>query len=263
MSRTARDNDELTSALDKVFSRYFEARDDPSKGKSPEGKFWGTYLQAMRDEDEERPRDWDGNTGSILTFTGLFAATIAAFVIESYKTLSPDSGDQTVLLLAQILNATTNVSTSSTTMNGIIAEPFQLSFSAVLVNVLWFCSLSIVLACALLATLVQQWSRDYTRDIKRRGVLDESLVSRAYNHVYIRMGVDRYGMDQVVNLLVALVHLSVILFAAGLLLFLFPINSTVAWCTVFVLCVLGLVYFAASLFSIFDTSCPYRTPLTY
>ncbi|KZV73605.1 hypothetical protein PENSPDRAFT_602672, partial [Peniophora sp. CONT] len=205
----------------------------------------------MKDEDEERPRDWDGNTGSILTFvrtirSGLFAATIAAFVIESYKTLSPDSGDQTVLLLSQILNATTNM-TMPSVVSGVSAEPFQVSSSAVIVNALWFCSLSIVLACALLATLVQQWSRDYTRDVKRRDVLDESLVSRAYNHVYIRMGVDRYGMDQVVNVLVALVHLSVILFAAGLLLFLFPINNAVAWCTVSVLSVLGLVYFAASL----------------
>lgn len=153
--------------------------------------------------------------------------------------------------------------TTTSPRTGISAEPFQLSSSVILVNILWFCSLLIVLACALLATLVQQWSRDYTRDIRRRDVLDESLVSRAYNHVHIRMGVDRYGMDEVVNLLVALVHLSVILFATGLLLFLFPINLAVVWCAVVVICILGLVYFAASLFSIFDTSCPYRTPLTY
>ncbi|VDB86825.1 unnamed protein product [Peniophora sp. CBMAI 1063] len=261
MSRPSRDHEELLSALDKTFSKYFEERDDPTKGKSPENKFWGTYMRAMQDEDEQRPRDWDGNTGSILTFSGLFAATVAAFVIESYHSLSPDSGDQTVLLLAHLLNATTN-STSDAVVNVVSAEPFQLSASAVLVNILWFCSLLIVLACALLATLVQQWSRDYTRDIKRRDVLDESLVSRAYNHVYIRMGVDRYGMDEVVNLLVSLVHLSVILFAIGLMLFLFPINSAVAWCSLFVLAVFGIAYCSASLLSIFDTSCPYRTPLT-
>ncbi|KZV65376.1 hypothetical protein PENSPDRAFT_586985, partial [Peniophora sp. CONT] len=121
----------------------------------------------MREEDEERPRGWDGNTGSILTFTGLFAAMVAAFVIESYKALSPNSGDQTVLLLSQLLNATTNA-TMTSFVNTVPAEPFQLSISVVLVNILWFCSLTIVLACALLATLVQQWSRDYTRDIKRR-----------------------------------------------------------------------------------------------
>ncbi|VDB86805.1 unnamed protein product [Peniophora sp. CBMAI 1063] len=239
MLHPPRDDDKLLSALDVMFSKYFEEKDDPSKGKSPEGKFWGTYMRAMKDEDEQRPRDWDGSTGSILTFSGLFAATVAAFVIESSHSLSPDSGDQTVYILSQLLNATTKASTNSV-MGVASPEPFRLQISAVLVNVLWYCSLLIVLACALLATLVQQWSREYTRDIQRRVVLDESLVSRAYNHVYIRMGVDRYGMDEVVNLLVSLVHLSVILFAVGLMLFLFPLNSIVAWCSLSVLLVFGL-----------------------
>ena len=37
---------------------------------------------------------------------GLFSAVATAFIIESYKTLSPDSGDQTVALLSQLLSAT-------------------------------------------------------------------------------------------------------------------------------------------------------------
>ncbi|VDC01512.1 unnamed protein product [Peniophora sp. CBMAI 1063] len=262
MPHSARKSDDLLAALEQFLSKRSSDNHDSHQKKDPENKFWETYLRAMKDEDEERPRDWDGNTGSILTFSGLFAATVAAFIIESYKSLSPDSGDQTVLLLSHLVNATTNA-TASPTLKAISIEPFQLTISTILVNALWFCSLLTVLACALLATLVQQWSRDYTRDIRRRDSIDESLISRAYNHVYIRMGVDRYGMDEVVNVLVALVHLSVFLFAAGLLLFLFPINFAVVWCAVSVLCVLGLAYIAASLLSIFDTSSPYRTPLTY
>lgn len=85
MSRTARGNDELLSALDKMFSRYFEERDGSSQGKNPEGKFWGTYLRAMKDEDEERPRDWDGNTGSILTFVREFDIARATSTNMSYR----------------------------------------------------------------------------------------------------------------------------------------------------------------------------------
>lgn len=142
-------------------------------------------------------------------------------------------------------------------------EPFQAPLPIVLANALWFISLVVALACALLATLVQQWSRDYVRDIKTRDTLDGNTVSRALNHVYIRMGVDRWGMDGVVNLIVALVHLAVILFAAGLLLFLFPINGIVSWCTMSALSIFGLVYLIAGVLPIFDASCPYRTPLTY
>ncbi|KZV65214.1 hypothetical protein PENSPDRAFT_548567, partial [Peniophora sp. CONT] len=123
---------------------------------------WGTYSRAMKDEDEARPKDWDGNTGNILTFTGLFAATVAAFVIESYKALSPDSGGQTVELLTQLLvsAADTSNSTASAALST-LSEPFHAPLTAVLTNALWFCSLVVALACALLATLVQQWSRDY------------------------------------------------------------------------------------------------------
>ncbi|KZV67939.1 hypothetical protein PENSPDRAFT_552089, partial [Peniophora sp. CONT] len=223
---------------------------------------WETYLEAARDEDESRPRDWDGNTGSILTFTGLFAATVAAFVIESYKYLSPDSGDQTVELLAQILAATTNATTRSES-SVMHTEPFRASNAMIAANALWFCSLSVALVCALLATLVQQWSRDYIRDIKRQHALGASARSRAFNHIYIRMGVNRYGMDRVVDWLVALVHTSVALFAIGLLLFLYQVDDMVAICTSCVLGLFGTVYAVASLLPIYDRSCPYKTPLSY
>ncbi|KZV62421.1 hypothetical protein PENSPDRAFT_642223, partial [Peniophora sp. CONT] len=246
---------ELESTLDKVLGKYIEERDELSRAKTSSDKFWGTYLRSMKDEDEALPKDWDGNTGSILTFTGLFAATVGAFLIASYPSLS-DLSNESTMLLAEILAATKNTSTPA-------VEPFQVSTNAVIVNSLWFCSLLISLACALLATLVQDWSRNYTRDINRRTRLDESLFSRASNHVHIRLGVDRYHMGEVVNLIVTLVHLSVILFAAGLLVFLFPINSIVTWCTESVILIFMLSYLAISLLSILDTDCPYKTPLTY
>ncbi|KZV72523.1 hypothetical protein PENSPDRAFT_576023, partial [Peniophora sp. CONT] len=256
------DKTELISALDCLFAKYFEEKDKFGKEHSSEDRFWSTYLRAMKDEDEARPKDWDGNTGSILTFTGLFAATVAAFLIESYKLLSRDSGDQTVVLLTQILAATTNpVANPAATLTS--TETFHPPFSAVLANALWFISLVLALVCALLATLVQQWSRDYARDIKKRETLDESFASRALNHAYVRMGVDRYGMDNAVNVIVALVHLAVTLFAAGLLLFLYPINRAISACITVALGIFGSVYLVASIMPIRDTSCPYRTPLTY
>ncbi|KZV65235.1 hypothetical protein PENSPDRAFT_587208 [Peniophora sp. CONT] len=262
MAAATVDNGELLSALDQLFSKYFEEKESFGRERTSEDRFWATYLRAMKDEDETRPKDWDGNTGSILTFTGLFAATVAAFVIESYKSLSPDSGDQAVVLLGQILAATANSSSDSSTPAASV-DTFHPPLPAVLANALWFISLIVALACALLATLVQQWSRDYVKDIRYRETLDESFVSRALNHVYIRTGVDRYKMDDVVNLVVALVHLAVILFAAGLLLFLYPINTDVSGCTTCILGVFVLVYLIAGIMPIKDANCPYRTPMTY
>jgi hypothetical protein len=51
--------------------------------------------------------------------TGFFSAIVGAFIIEFYKTLSPDSGGQTVALLQQISHQLPNspTSTNSNTAN--------------------------------------------------------------------------------------------------------------------------------------------------
>ncbi|KAJ7728001.1 hypothetical protein DFH07DRAFT_757428, partial [Mycena maculata] len=45
---------------------------------------------------------WRSDMEGILIFAGLFSASLTAFIIESYSTLIPDSGDATVVLLTQI-----------------------------------------------------------------------------------------------------------------------------------------------------------------
>ncbi|KZV68934.1 hypothetical protein PENSPDRAFT_581759, partial [Peniophora sp. CONT] len=177
MSTSHVNNAELVAALDKLFGKYFKEKVLATEGKDPVDTYYETYLKAVRGEDEARTKDWDGNTGSILTFIGLFAATVAAFVIESYKLLQPDSGVQTVELLSQLITATTNKPVSSVPMDT-SSQWLGAPITAVVANTLWFISLIVALACALLATLVQQWSRDYVRDIRHRSTLDESAKMR-------------------------------------------------------------------------------------
>ncbi|KZV67159.1 hypothetical protein PENSPDRAFT_611842, partial [Peniophora sp. CONT] len=77
------------------------------------------------------------------------------------------------------------------------------------------------------------------------------------------MGVGRYGMEHVVSFVSALVHLSVILFTLGLVVFLYPINRIVACVALGVFSAFALIYLATSTLPLFDSSCPYRTPITY
>ncbi|KZV66220.1 hypothetical protein PENSPDRAFT_585637, partial [Peniophora sp. CONT] len=136
--------------------------EDPNNAKVPAGEtFWSTYLKDAEEEDKFLPKSWEANTGGVLTFTGLFAATVAAFIIESYKLLSPDSGDQTVVLLTQLLAVATNVSASIGAAGVTPADSFQVRRTDVIVNALWFSSLLIALMCALLSILIQEWARDY------------------------------------------------------------------------------------------------------
>lgn len=38
------------------------------KYREPDGFIWDTYLKAAKDEDEARPKNWEGSTTGILTF---------------------------------------------------------------------------------------------------------------------------------------------------------------------------------------------------
>ncbi|KZV60482.1 hypothetical protein PENSPDRAFT_644258, partial [Peniophora sp. CONT] len=206
---------------EKILERLSKGRQRPFAESRPEDKsgddLWNAYLDAVEGEDKASVESWNGSTTGILTFTGLFAATVAAFVIESYKMLQPDSGAQSVALLAQLVavhNATAVVPASERS-----SEPFQAAGAAVLFNSLWFLSLVISLVCALLATLIQEWTRDFLRDISRR-TPGMTIKGYAYNHIYVRMGVEKFKLDYVASLIVALMHVAVILFLVGLAIFL-------------------------------------------
>ena len=76
MSAPSHDAQEILSGLEKLIEKYFD-KDDIAQEKTPLDKFWGTYLRSMKDEDEARPKDWDGNTGSILTFVRTIAPPLS------------------------------------------------------------------------------------------------------------------------------------------------------------------------------------------
>jgi hypothetical protein len=100
--------------------------------------------------------------------SGLFAAVITAFIIDSYKQLSRDSASITIDLLAQISQQLAGASNGSFVAALVPPQSFRPTPTAVRVNVLWFLSLALGLTCALSATLVQQWSRNYIQVVNRR-----------------------------------------------------------------------------------------------
>ncbi|KAH9016055.1 hypothetical protein EDB84DRAFT_1239316, partial [Lactarius hengduanensis] len=201
---------------------------------------WSMYLTEAEKQDAEVLESWKGDTNGILVFTGLFSATVAAFIIESYKKLSPDSGDTTNALLVQILQHFVDSPHGKPLANipAQSGQSFKPTASAVRVNVFWFLSLILSLSCALFATLMQQWARRYQELAQRRGVFHRRGRMRAY----IFDGIHRFGMARAVATMPTLLHISVFLFFAGLVEFLFPIYTTVAYATLGCIMVFALAY---------------------
>ncbi|KAI0314432.1 hypothetical protein OF83DRAFT_1063825, partial [Amylostereum chailletii] len=191
---------------------------------NPADRFWTLCLADADKNDAGMTESIKGDTDGILIFTGLFAATVAAFIVEFYKTLNPDPGDETVTLLSSISN---QVSTFS---NGTRAPPsgppffesFHVPAPSIRINSLcmWFISLFLSLYVALASTLIQQWCRRYLRAARRRGPPHK----RGPVHAVVAEGMERFHVQDVAEVIIALLHLSVFLFLGGLLDFLFVVN---------------------------------------
>jgi hypothetical protein len=188
--------------------------------------------------------------------TGLFSAIVGAFIIEFYKKLSADSGDQTVALLQQISQQLPNspINTNPNTVN----QSSPPGTAMVWVNALWLISLVLSLTCALIATLLQQWARRYIETPNFSNVLRH----RARVRSLLLDGTKLYKIPLIVQMLPTLLHLSVYLFLAGLVITFHTIHKTVAIAVDVAVGVSGLAYLALSVLPCLDVRCPYRTPIS-
>ncbi|TDL17837.1 hypothetical protein BD410DRAFT_534140 [Rickenella mellea] len=157
---------------------------------------------------------------SLLIFAALFSASVTAFVIESYNNLVQDTGEVTISVLLRISQQIAN----GTLTPAAVRPSFQPASIDVAVNILWFLSLAFSLTCALAAVLVRQWARQYLRF--PRSFSSTSEQARARQYVFENM--QWWKMDVIVEAIPALLHISLILFFVGLLLFVRAVNFTLA-----------------------------------
>ncbi|KAJ7785295.1 hypothetical protein DFH07DRAFT_726715, partial [Mycena maculata] len=200
-------------------------------------KLWAVYISEAEKYDKSLAESWKSDMEGMLIFAGLFSTSLTAFIIESYTTLVPDSGDSTVRLLAQIsqqLAANANGST--------FHVPTQLTFTppatSIVCNALWFISLGLSLTCALVATLLEQWAHNF---LHKADMCSAPVVcARIFSYLYY--GLKRFDMHTVVDIIPLLLHASLLLFFAGLVAFLLPINLSMAAVAGAILVIVGAIY---------------------
>jgi hypothetical protein len=130
--------------------------------------------------------------------------------------------------------------------------------SSLACNILWFLSLGFSLSCALIATLVEQWSRDFIQSTEMR----PSPVIRARIFAYLYFGLQKFGMHSLIQFIPLLLHISLLLFFAGLVAFLHPINAPLTAVAAALLGSIITAYIYLTVLPMFSSDSPYRTPLS-
>ncbi|KAJ7106794.1 hypothetical protein C8R43DRAFT_845308, partial [Mycena crocata] len=221
-------------------------------------RLWSIYVGEAERYDKSLVESWKADMEGMLIFSGLFSASLTAFLIESYRTLQPDNGNMAVQLLTQISQQLVAISNNSSLKFPEVTE-FQTSQTSLVCNTLWFISLSLSITCALLATLVEQWAREFLHKTERR----PSPVRRGRVFSFLYFGVRRFGMHAVVDMIPLLLHVSLMLFLAGLIAFLHPINRIMMLLISVVLAGFLLLYAGLTLSPVLTLDSPFRTPFSH
>jgi hypothetical protein len=235
---------------------------------------WSGYLEDVKDYDKKVADNWTEDANGIFIFVsptlmvpvsvpvtnrkaGLLSATVGSFIIESYKRMSPDSGDQTVFLLGQMSQQIAGIANGSY-IQAQSPLTFSPSVSAISVNALWLLSLVFSTTSAMLATLTRQWARRYTQLLETPNIPRD----RARVRSFLFLGTKRYNINLTVEVALTLLHCSVFLFYAGLVIFFFTIFKTMAIVVLIPVGLFATTYFTFTILPFFDRSCPYFTPMS-
>ncbi|KDR73201.1 hypothetical protein GALMADRAFT_29726, partial [Galerina marginata CBS 339.88] len=117
---------------------------------------WTMYLELTKSKGEELMRIWNSDLDTILIFAGLFSAILTAFLIETRKSLQPDTQVMTNMLIQQVIQQLSSKPNPQLVASS-QATHFRAPSPLVWVNGLWFVSLTFSLAGAFGTILAKGW----------------------------------------------------------------------------------------------------------
>ncbi|KAF8271299.1 hypothetical protein EI94DRAFT_1540211, partial [Lactarius quietus] len=120
---------------------------------------WKLYVSEAEENDQKLVDSLSGDTNSMLILNGLFSAIVASFIVETYHSLQPDNGQQTVDLLSQLVSGPNSTQSSSPSSSN--TQSFTPPNIAIRLNILMFLSLFLNMISVLASVLIQQWCREF------------------------------------------------------------------------------------------------------
>lgn len=181
---------------------------------------------------------------------------MTAFIIEFYRLLQEDTQELTVNLLRSLTQAVQNQSAglTGTAVGNLSSKPFAPPRGALWTNALWFSSLTCSLGTAMAAILVKQWLQFYNMDLNH-GTAQQCAQRRQHRY----NALIAWAVPTIISLLPMVLHVSVVLFALGLVVVLWEIDITIA---ILVLCLVAgllLLYTSTVILPLIYDNCPYKS----
>ncbi|PCH43087.1 hypothetical protein WOLCODRAFT_59025, partial [Wolfiporia cocos MD-104 SS10] len=199
----------------------------------------------------------------------LFSAVVATFVVQYYMQMQPQTPNQSIMALKQIVMQLSKVvkridnlpasaaSASLTPTEDTDVFTITPYAAIVAVNALWFSALVLSLAAASIAIHVRQWL-DYH-------LIPIPGVPRQSAHLWHlqRASLKTWHVEDILSLMSILLQIALSLFLIGLVVLLWFINRAPAYAVIIQVMTLFAFSTATSIIPAFQASCPYRGPVAW
>ncbi|KAJ1301852.1 hypothetical protein OPQ81_009079 [Rhizoctonia solani] len=193
---------------------------------APDAAIWNMYLDEAQEHDRELVEGRQRSLDTLLLFAALFSAILTAFLIESKDLLQQDPAEASAALLLIIAQSQQRMELGlppPEPLAGTISIPeFAPSLSARWINGIWFMSLGLSLSAALVAMLGKEWLTTFhssrPRSARRLAFIRQSRLK----------GLENWGALHIIALLPTLLHVSLLLFSVGLVVYLWALDAALA-----------------------------------
>ncbi|KAH8826522.1 hypothetical protein DL96DRAFT_1608205 [Flagelloscypha sp. PMI_526] len=240
------------------YDSKYPTHDPPGEEASENARVWMIYNDEAELFDDDMLRGFRDTIDSLLVFAALFSAVVTTFLVETSALLQPDHAQITTYLLAEqilLLRANGNLTAINSVPPSLLGPgSITHNSSDIAVNVLFFMSLALSLSTALFSILTKQWLTAYAEKIP--GTPKDVALTRNLRF----SGFKRWRLHEFIAALPLVLHASLWIFAAGLLLYIWERHLTVFCATASILGATGLVYMISMLIPPFFVDCPYHFP---
>ncbi|KAG9088326.1 hypothetical protein FRC06_002094, partial [Ceratobasidium sp. 370] len=236
------------------------AMDNPGEELDQDAAIWKSYLEEADEHDQELVETRHSSLDMLLLFAALFSAILTAFLIESKGLLQQDPADAAVALLLLIAQSQHRVELGippPPKEHGPPSVPeFTPSLSARWINGIWFTSLGLSLSAALVAMLGKEWLNAFRASRPRA----------AHSHALLRQarleGLERWWALHIIALLPSLLHASLLLFAIGLVIYLWALDNVVGVVLLAIVGTTSLFYVVTAVLGAVYEFCPFVTQIS-
>ncbi|KAF8916386.1 hypothetical protein CPB85DRAFT_1193159, partial [Mucidula mucida] len=189
--------------------------DEPYKEMDENSRFWKTCVDEGMKVDAGKVIDWTDALDVLLVFAGLFSAVVSTFACQTFQTLQVDPADVMSSLIFELLAVVRAIDEHGPgSSKGVIRTDtsFHPTRTATWVNGLWYVSLTLSLATALVAALTKQWIHQYM-NYAQLGTPRARARLRHFRYLQLQA----WHVPAIIGLLPVMMHIALGLFLSGLI----------------------------------------------